>query len=82
MTAQAAGSTRIGYEIANALGALHSLCPKLAAKCNAMHNYAKAVQTYLRAVDFYCYQKGVRPERVRVSTTLFADRIEQEFTHR
>lgn len=82
MVKDPAGTTRIGYEVANALGSLQTLCPKLAAKCSRMHNYAKAVQTYLRAVDFYCYQQGVAPSCVRVETTRFSDRIVQEITHR
>lgn len=74
---ESAGSTRIGYEIPNALGSLWAVCPKLAAKCAVLHNYAKAVQTYLRAVDFYVIQHGVRPSQIRVTTTLHHDRIVQ-----
>lgn len=72
-----ADSTRIGYEVPNALGALWQLMPRLAAKCSRAHNYALAVQTYLRAVDFFCYQTGVSPRRVRVDTTVHDGRIVQ-----
>lgn len=83
MTAQAAkpaGSTRIGYEVPNALGALWQVCPKLAAKCTRAHNYAKAIQTYLRALDFYCLQHNVSPRRVRVETWVEGDRIVQRIS--
>ena len=75
-----AGSTRIGYEVPNALGALWQVAPRLAAKLTRAHNYALAVQTYLRAVDFYCYQTGARPRSVRVDTTVGEARIVQRIT--
>jgi hypothetical protein len=65
---------------ANALGSLWTVCPKLAAKCSRMHNYAKAVQTYLRAVDFYCLQHNVSPRRVRIDTHVEGDRIVQRIS--
>lgn len=72
-----AGSTRIGYEVPNALGAVWQVAPRLAAKLTRLHNYAKAVQTYLRAVDFYCLQNGVNARKVRIDTTIEGDRIVQ-----
>lgn len=72
-----AGSSRVAYEVANALGQLWRLAPRLAAKMVRCHNYAKAVQTYLRAVDFYCLQHGVDPSRVRIETTIDGDRMVQ-----
>jgi len=75
-----AGSTRIEYEVPNALGAAWQIAPRLAAKLTRMHNYALAVQTYLRAVDFFCYQTGTRPHRVRVDTTVHDGRIVQRIT--
>jgi hypothetical protein len=78
--ADPAGSNRIQYEVANALGALWAIAPRLAAKLNRLHNYAKAVQTYLRAVDFYCLQNGVSPGRVRIDTTVHDDRIVQRIS--
>jgi hypothetical protein len=75
--ADPAGSTRIGYETPNALGALWQLQPKLAAKCVRLANYAKAIQTYLRAIDFYCHQHGISPARVRIDTTVHDGRIVQ-----
>lgn len=72
-----AGSTRIGYETPNALGALWQSRPRLAAACVQRTSYAKAVQTYLRAVDFYCEQNGVSPGRVRVNTEVRDGRIIQ-----
>lgn len=71
------GSTQLIDTEANALGMLWHLCPKLAAKCTRAHNYAKAIQTYLRAVDFYCLQNGVSPRRVRIDTTVHDGRIVQ-----
>ncbi len=69
-----ADSTRIGFEVPNALGALWQTAPRLALKLTRLHNYAKAVQTYLRAVDFYCQQHGVSSvrakRRLRVETTV------------
>lgn len=64
----------------NALGACWSVAPRLAAKLTRMHNYAKAVQTYLRAVDFYCLQHNVSPRRVRVETWVEGDRIVQRIS--
>lgn len=75
-----AGDTRIGFEVVNALGAVWSVAPRLATKLTRLHNYAKAVQTYLRAVDFYCEQHGISPRRVRVETTVFEDRIVQRIS--
>lgn len=77
---EAAGTTQIGYEVPNALGALWQTAPRLAAKLTRLHNYAKAVQTYLRAIDFYCYQQGVSPRRVRVETTVSDGRIVQRIS--
>lgn len=75
--ADPAGSTQIRYEQANALAALWAVAPRLAAKLNRLHNYAKAVQTYLRAVDFYCLQNGVSARKVRIDTTVHDERIVQ-----
>lgn len=75
-----AGDTQILFEPVNALGAVWAVAPRLAAKLTRMHNYAKAVQTYLRAVDFYCEQNAVSPGRVRVETTVFEDRIVQRIS--
>lgn len=79
--ADPAGSTRIGFEVPNALGALWQTAPRLAAKLTRLHNYAKAVQTYLRAVDFYCQQHGVSSagakRRLRVDTTVTETTIVQ-----
>lgn len=75
-----AGSTRIVYEEANALGALWRLQPRLAAKCTRSHNYAKAIQTMLRALDLYCHTYNVNPARIRVQTSLRDGRIVQRIT--
>lgn len=75
-----AGTTRIGFEEPNALGALWRLQPRLAAKCTRAHNYAKAVQTMLRALDLYCHTYGVSPSRLRVRTTLHEGRIVQRIS--
>jgi hypothetical protein len=75
-----AGSTRIDYEVGNALGAVWQVMPRLAAKLTRCHNYAKAVQTYLRAVDFYCDQHGITPARIRIDTTLERDRLVQRIS--
>lgn len=76
-----AGTTRIGYEVPNALGALYQVAPRLATKCMSMTNYALAVQTYLRAIDFYCYQTGTPARKVRVETTVSDGRIVQRITN-
>lgn len=78
--ADPAGTTEMRYEVANALGALYALAPRLARKMDRLHNYAKAIQTYLRAIDFYCLQNGVSASRVRVDTTVHDDRIVQRIT--
>lgn len=75
-----AGSTRVGYETPNALGALWQLAPGLAAKCVRCGNYAKAVQTFLRAIDFYCHQHGVPASRVKIDTTVGEGRIVQRIS--
>lgn len=75
-----AGSTRIGYEVPNALGAVWQVAPRLASKLTRFHNYALAVQTYLRAIDFYCYQTGANARNVRVETTIHEGRIVQRIT--
>ena len=75
-----ARSTRIEYEVPNALGALWQLAPRLAPKLTRAHNYAKAVQTYLRAVDFYCLQHGVKPSRIRIDTVVHEGRIVQRIS--
>jgi hypothetical protein len=76
----AANTTRVGYEVANALGALWAVRPKLAALCERQHNYALAIQTYLRAIDFYCLENGIRPDRVHVETFIDGDRLVQRIT--
>ena len=76
----AAGSTEIGYEVPNALGAVWQLAPRLAVKLTGMHNYALAVQTYLRALDFYCEQHGIKPSRVRVDMLTGEGRIVQRIS--
>lgn len=68
--ADAAGATQIGYEPANALGTLWQVAPKLAARLAGSHNYASAVQTYLRALDFYCAQRGIPASRLRIHTVV------------
>lgn len=78
--ADTAGSTRIEYEVANALGAFHSAAPRLARLFLRRHNYALAVQTYLRALSFYCQQHGVSKSRVRVETWIEGDRIVQRIS--
>lgn len=65
---------------ANALGAVWSVAPRFAAKLTRMHNYAKAVQTYLRAVDFYCLQHNVSPRKIRIDTVCEGDRIVQRIS--
>ena len=75
-----AGSTGIRYEVPNALGALWALMPRLAKLCVDRHNYALAIQTYLRGVDFYCQQNGVSPSQIRVDTTIGEGRIVQRIT--
>lgn len=75
-----AGSTQITFEHINAYGVVHTIAPRLAAKLTRLHNYAKIVQTYLRAVDFYCEQYDVDPSRVRIETTLYEDRIVQRIS--
>lgn len=79
--ADSAGTTRIGYEVPNALGSLYQVAPRLATKCMTMTNYALAVQTYLRAVDFYSFQTGVPARKVRVQTTISDGRIVQRITN-
>lgn len=74
-----AGSSRVGYEVGNALGALWATRPRLAALCERRHNYALALQTYLRAIDFFCLQRGISPRRVRVETRIEGDRLIQRF---
>ena len=78
--ADPARSTRIEFEVPNALGALYQLAPRLAPKLTRAHNYAKAVQTYLRAVDFYCLQHGVKPAHVRIDTVVHDGRIVQRIS--
>lgn len=75
-----ARSTLIGYEVGNALGAIWQLAPRLAPKLTRAANYAKAVQTYLRAVDFYCLQHGVKPSKVRIDTIVHDGRIVQRIS--
>lgn len=72
-----AGTTRGGYEVANALGALWALAPRLARLCTVRHNYALAIQTYLRGLDFYCLQHDVRPGRLRIDTFVEGDKLIQ-----
>lgn len=72
-----ARSTQVTDTEANALGMLWKVCPKLALKCTRLHNYAKAIQTYLRAVDFYCLQNGVSPRKISVDSTVHDGRIVQ-----
>lgn len=75
-----AGTSRVEYEVGNALGAMWAVAPRLAPKLTRMANYAKAVQTYLRAVDFYCQQNGVSPAKVRVETFVAGDRLIQRIS--
>lgn len=75
-----AASTEIRYEVPNALGAVWAVAPRLAVKLTRRHNYAKAVQTYLRAIDFYCEQHGVNPRRIRIDTTIGDGRIVQRIS--
>jgi hypothetical protein len=75
-----AASTQITFEHVNAYGVLHQIKPRLAAKVTELHNYAKILQTMLRAVDFYCEQYAVEPRHVRIETVLFADRIVQRIS--
>lgn len=77
-----AAGTSLSYRDheANALGAVWAVAPRFAAKLTRMHNYAKAVQTYLRAVDFYCLQHNVSPSRVRVETWVEGDRLIQRIS--
>ena len=74
------GSTRVTDTEANALGMLWHVAPNLAARCVTATNYAKAIQTYLRAVDFYCLQNGVSPRRVRIDTEVRDGRIVQRIS--
>jgi hypothetical protein len=75
-----ARANRVEYEIGNALGMLWRVAPRLAVKLTRLHNYAKAVQTYLRAVDLYCEEYGLDPSRVRIDTTIEGDRMIQRIT--
>jgi hypothetical protein len=75
-----AGSTQIRYETPNALGALWQLAPRLAARCIRLTNYAKAIQTYLRAIDFYCQQHAISPSRVKIDTFVGEGRIIQRIS--
>lgn len=70
----------ITFETPNALGMLWRRTPILAKRLTAAHNYAKAVQTYLRAVDLYCMEKGLSPANVRVETEVRDGRIIQRIT--
>jgi hypothetical protein len=65
------------FETPNALGMLWRRTPILAKRLTAAHNYAKAVQTYLRAVDLYCMEKGLDASRVTVDTEVHDGRIIQ-----
>jgi hypothetical protein len=65
------------FETPNALGMLWRRVPILADRLTKMHNYAKAVQTYLRAVDLYCMEKGISPAKVRVDTEVRDGRLIQ-----
>lgn len=65
------------FETPNALGMLWRRTPILAQRLERMHNYAKAVQTFLRAVDLYCDQKGLDASRVRIDTEFRDGRIIQ-----
>lgn len=73
-------TTQSGFEPINALSAVWAVAPRLAEKLTRMHNYAKAVQTYLRALDFYCQQNAVSPRKVRVETTVLDSRIVQRIS--
>lgn len=75
-----ARSTRIEYEVPNALGAIWQVAPRLAVKLTRAHNYAKAIQTYLRAIDFYCLQHGVSPAKIRVDTVVHEGRVVQRIS--
>jgi hypothetical protein len=68
------------FETPNALGMLWRRAPILAKRLTLAHNYAKAVQTYLRAVDLYCDQKGLRADQVHVETEVRDGRIIQRIT--
>lgn len=69
-----------GFEPLNALDVLWIKRPRLAARVARRHNYAKAVQTYLRAVDFYSCENGVPPRRIRVETHVHDGRIVQRIS--
>lgn len=57
---EAAGSTQVRYEVANALGRLYAERPKLAQVCNDLMSYARAVKLLLASVDKYCMWYGIQ----------------------
>lgn len=61
---EAAGSTGIGYEIANALGRLNSDQPRLGETASRTTSYARAIAYFLRIIDLYCQGRGVKPADV------------------
>jgi hypothetical protein len=59
-----AGSTKIGYEVANALGRLNSDRPLLGARCTEAVPIARAVRFMLQALDLHQQQTGHSTERI------------------
>ena len=56
-----AGGTTVNYEIANALGRLNADQPKLGATASATTSYARAIAYFLRIIDLYCHDRGIKP---------------------
>lgn len=75
-----AGSTRIGYEVANALGRLYQLRPRLAAECDTYTSFARCVRSYLNDLDLYCQHYRTSPHGLRVDTWLDGDLVRQRVT--
>jgi hypothetical protein len=59
-----AGSTLIGYEVANALGELNRSRPRLAARVDAQRgglaSYAYAAKLLLHGIDLFCEKYAIR----------------------
>ena len=59
-----AGTTKTGYEVANALGRMNADRPKLGAACTSQVPVAKAVRFMLMALDLHQQNTGHSAERI------------------
>ena len=67
MPSEAAGTTKVGYEPANALGELNRTRPKLGKRCTECVPLARAVRLYLNMIDLYAKGKGIQDDLAKIA---------------